>query len=901
MKNRINKLFIGLCAFVLCVVACNNSNDESKKDSSGRNDTTSALSPSSIDTNSSSDNRVNSSQSGSSSNGQNTSSNHNSSSDNGEGGEGNVISVPAGLSDWPEAAKKLMRDHIYGQVLPYIDIDTMVVYYENADYLDIMGGTVSGDDLANYAAKFVGWDMLDASSQLGKPNGSYYFGEKKVQTSAGLRVASVEFTAISGDDFGKNGTFHLMAKDNYVYSFPSQFVNSLISSYQSNISFPNVNADYYAVIEDENAICCYYSSALEDGGFTQILRSVNWAIESNKDNDGYYVAHSPDEKVKIRYVYSNGVLEIIFNKDAGWPTTAINALFAKYGYEGFDIPKLEDTNANYVLEEGAYNASMPGYENATLTISPLSQTKFQSYSNILISNGWTIEGSYPSYNAYKETNNGTANIYVSYTPSGYFNGEYSPSYAEIMFNLKKLNEGNTGWPAIAIANYLNVQYDTVPAHNGASGGYETSLASSYLNVIINCGTGNEASTAENYVASLVAANWTKNGTVSGFDRYLSPHNEIAVTVGYNVSVYPGQVFIQVQKYSATVASWPTDRVNSNLRNIGVSENLLPALENEHITEFKIYSDYQTSYSFNITCQTDSGLSIYDKEDIIEAYVELLEQSNFEYSYYSPSGLDNSTKEINVDVGLDSRSRITIYVATYRGEWPSEDLSEFYDDNLIGPSDQIPQLFGPKSFALGQVTEGIFTLTGTLFTTDAASEIMNDYRSSLVRDNNFVFDYDASYADTRNADGLNYLHYSSPNDKLALCIYKNNKDIVIEFRVISSSVDPVEPTTSKEWPLASIKSLFPATLGVPTLSIENAEYYFDADNSFSGFAFVMIVIEGKSKQQVVDIAAVALEAVGYEYDSESFCYIKSGYVAVGFFSPVDGAENCYLAFFDPELM
>ena len=742
---------------------------------------------------------------------------------NGEQGLDNEVAnvVQGQQTDWPDDAKAIMRNHLHGIVLPYIDIMSTVAWYSNMQYVGITGGDVAGTDLADYAALFTandGWLGGDYSAEVNQPTGTCFAFTKFVNTNEGKRGIAVEFTAYVGGEPAREGTFQLYANDPYSYTFPSSFANAIIeNAFRSNVTLPPITADYFTYESTEYEIFCYLESNADDGGYKAILLNAGWTVEGQKDDEGFYVAHSSDEKVVVRFKYSQGVLIIRLGRGSGWPTADIQAKFTWYGYEGYEIPRLDSTSSTYRVAENANNMMLLGQESAYIDILNITQTVFERYPGILRSNGWEVDGQFPSYSASKLTSNGTANIN--------FNFNYSSNSAQIGFNLRKDGEAIVNWPARQVANYLTAAVtETVPAYPTAVSNYAfmRNANPDYLNLVMYVTNGQEQATVEAYRALLTG--WTQNGNINGYPRYVSPNGQIAVTVGSDSSHYQGQVFIRIEQYSggAPVSNaWDASKVNTKLRALGVSENILPAINTDQLTEIKIFSDYVTDYSFNITCIVADTLSTNDKENIIFNYRDFLVAEDFEYG--EKNYLYGPTEEIMVEVFLDSRERITIKVMTYAAEWPSDIMYDIYSGHDVLTEDRLPVFFGPKAFSK---VEGSNTLKCEFFTEAAAADMESDYINILLDIYNYSYNYDKTMADDRNENGnatIPYYHYDSQNGVIELVVYRLEKNVFFEIHYPADEVTYTLYFRDASWWNADAASTWVSIDGADAVKMTHVEW------------------------------------------------------------------------------
>ena len=241
-----------------------------------------------------------------------------------------------------------------------------------------------------------------------------------------------------------------------------------------------------------------------------------------------------------------------------FPDKGLKTSFESFGYEGFEIPALDASNAIYSLTEDPENWYNMCDESCFIQIRQVPPTTFENYPNILTTAGWTVEGSQAS----KVTNNGTATFSFSID---------SRNIVKLIIKLRKTGEILRSWPTKSLRNRLahyNVD-ETVPPYTGTNYGFDWNINTGFsfyrseTMVVIDVADGREAKSAEEYNQTLVAAKWTKNGTVENFDRYISPKGQISITSRAYTSMYPGKMIIHIEpQENSTNPSGNSSKPNS---------------------------------------------------------------------------------------------------------------------------------------------------------------------------------------------------------------------------------------------------------------------------------------------------------------------------------------------------
>lgn len=224
-----------------------------------------------------------------------------------------------------------------------------------------------------------------------------------------------------------------------------------------------------------------------------------------------------------------------------FPNKGLRASFDSFGYEGFEVPALDAGSAIYSLTEDPDNWYNMCDESCFIQIRQVSPSTFENYPSVLTAAGWTVEGSQAS----KVTTNGTAAFSFSID---------SRNIVKLVIKLRKTGEILRSWPTKSLRNRLahyNID-ETVPPYTGTNYGFDWNINTGFsfyrseTMVVIDVADGREAKSAEEYNQTLVAAKWTKNGTVENFDRYISPKGQISITSRAYTSMYPGKMIIHIE-------------------------------------------------------------------------------------------------------------------------------------------------------------------------------------------------------------------------------------------------------------------------------------------------------------------------------------------------------------------
>ena len=472
-------------------------------------------------------------------------------------------------TEWSELVAESMRDHLYGEVLPFAYLtDEDYGYNVEDDYWYIDGKKGNSFTPKMYAKNYKaedGWDGRDVSDS---ENGSEYAFTKKVTTDDGDRYIQVYFYAYNVSSSGSNVTtlgkyFFIAAYDPYVYEFPSDKAKeyaSDVSGLENPILPPDYEADSYAVSDDYEVIYSKVESETDDYGYNAKLTALSWNILEERDEYGYYVAVAPDESYQVSYLYDEdyGAFYVYFEKYIkryeGWPSASF--VEEKFGFS-FAIPAPETEEAYeseyYFIEAyeylfwGLFPVSVP--DGLYIEIKA---NLVDSYSAQLENAGWTLgEDNYGSLYAYDPDYK--LNISFSYLE------DEGLTYLEI--NRFEDIHGKIGYPsAEEIEEVLGVQGFSVPELDvGEAEVFVTcsiELDDDEAEYFSICVSG--VNMAKEYGDQLEALGWTITETVdnNGDPYYCASNSETSILIdfcdylGYEEDYEPATyIFVYIPVYS----------------------------------------------------------------------------------------------------------------------------------------------------------------------------------------------------------------------------------------------------------------------------------------------------------------------------------------------------------------
>ena len=658
-------------------------------------------------------------------------------------------------TDWTDNEKNLMRTNLHGLVLPFVTIPANIQYDQNRSEITVestsnmeAGFLISYADLYNNGD----WEGGDVSNEVGYSNGLVFAYRKAVTVQNNTYYVRVLFyggaynSQTQKFDYDPAGKFYLQASDPYMYAYPSADVSDYLSAtFNSSIQPPAFNADYYDFI-DIGVLGGYTTVNLEASYTTALRNTNNFTIDDSRDADNNCVARAKDGKYILRFKYDadQKLFLVSVGEWKGWNPAVINAFFAKYNKNPFNIPGINNDNLGFSFEE--YPNQAAGYEYANIKVTRVTKQIVQEYVNALVQAGYEVmdkvvdDSSYQwNTNAYLLTDDGVYSLSLSFTSNA------TPKELNISFGLHADNTRVKSWPAAQIAGVAQATQDSVPAFTGANRGFKFEDIQGMGHVVIYVSDGSEDSAKTTYVSVLKNAKYTDNGTQNGQPRYRSEHGEINVAVSCKPSQYPGQIELLIQKINAV--NWPTQDVASALADYDISIDTLPALTTP-ASAISIQDD-GSGYDVRITCNVGANAMSEAYED----YGDVLDGAHFVYDntnhlWVSPNG------EFTVELSDNSGNEFLIIVNAKYGEWPNTYLDAVYES--IGANND--KLREP--YYSGSVPRDIPRARQFSFTVAFAQDLSPIYRVVCT----YLSEDDASVALTQYLADLNYFYTSLGNDE-----------------------------------------------------------------------------------------------------------------------------------------
>ena len=318
-------------------------------------------------------------------------------------------------ADWSGDQKALMREHLYGQVLPYFSKggEKTVEWLDSSESICVSSAqTVSAEILQDYFSVYAddGWEVLTISEA------NVYGCEKEVTFEGDKRFIRVEMWLVNPEDgttvVATDGDLTLVAFDPYYYEYPYLDVDTLINDTygETSVSTPAPNAQRFEFIEPEYGIefgfyCYEVTTDVYDTWLADLSTdSFHVFDESVTDIDNYRIANSPDEVFGLAFYHyeSDDVLEIWFTgtyaetwSDATTLLTGISNRYATVGATTFAIPEV-DTYLYTVYETRYMNEFYVEAEWYTMIYAEIvawnvDDDDWSAYMTALNTAGWDFE------------------------------------------------------------------------------------------------------------------------------------------------------------------------------------------------------------------------------------------------------------------------------------------------------------------------------------------------------------------------------------------------------------------------------------------------------------------------------------------------------------------------------
>jgi len=787
----------------------------------------------------------------------------------------NVIVTKAPKSAWTEAEAKIMSDHLYGEVLPYTGFEeSQVLYNEQYNAVAIIGGTATDETFESYARalSFNGYVLVNVANLI---------FEKSVQTDAGKRYVQVSLMKNTA------GQLAIVAMDPYYYTFPTDFAKFVAEKYfGSTAVLPAIEADRFEIVENDSAIgiIAYMTATTADAGYSAILTSAGWTVQSEQIDDNY-IAVAPDSAYIIAYTYNAeyGALLISYSPVNFWNDAPIKAFFAKYNGSYVELPALNIANAQYYFEESENNEFF--YERgeldmvvAFLKIYGGTAQDAKNYMAVLQEAGFKVLNSNNSYSATKAVEGkGLFRLDYSFDPD--------TSVITLIFYIYLEPFPTTEFPQDEISELLGGYIiDKVPGYTGETTGFQLNDDSYGTYIVVQIEQGTEEAAIASYTQTLLENGYrleNEGGTI-----YVSEHHEIYV------QMYKDSGSFKIVFWRAPYLSWPGEQVAAYLGE--ETTDVLTAFTDTDADSFafEIYDDglwITISYDYE---EDEEGNEIeYDMEEISNNYVETLTDNGFFKFMEDEEGNEyyvSKNLQIVVMVQYDDIwDEIYIFINTAsaltKGQWPAYHLTYFL--NAHNYTDELPAYEG--EFVSADATIGLSTLKidVVLETTDA-----DEIKAAAD-----------SYIETLETAGFTYFEqlgegqckrYLSPNNQYEVSVMYQTDGFTVQIDEIANARQ--ETTT---FPTEELFTAHPELEGVLPVVVDG-EATFDTQIQ-SDYVEIYVIYEDVSliapaqaayEKALVDAGFTKDGSGDYGYDYVYFAPDNSFYVAVTDYSEYEGDKG-----------
>ena len=707
---------------------------------------------------------------------------------------------------WTDEEASVMSSHLNGVVLPYTGYEeSKISYSEEDDKVYILGGAKEAGFISNYVSKLKSLGFEEYFIISGESCGM----EKAVTTDHGVKHVYVYV------GFEEN-QLYIEAYDPYFYEFPTAFVQYIASKYfSSDTVVPSITADYYETSEDNLCVICYLTASKDDAGYSAILTAANWDVQSEKSDDGYYIAIAPDRTFEIAYLYTSGKLRIYIEPVFFWNADSIRNFILKYDNYAFDVPALNISGAQYQFVESPNNALYYAsgiYEaiHAWMYIYGGQESDLATYAATLNNAGWDV---------YNE--NDFYYCYLTIADKGIARVEFEYSKGTIVITIYSHLDPLplTSWPAEEV-NKLLGQYlnDVVPAFSGANRGFTILNDVLGTGVMVNVDRGTEYTAVASYIQTLTVNGYTKlDEEEYGLNYYLSPNREIIINV---YSAQKGSITIDFRQ--APLSAFPSNVIDQmfNATNdtvpveIGASSyNFMIADNDGNLTIVCHYSSKEEAIAA-VNAYTNKLLDAeYTEHGTIASY-KTYASKNKEF-YITPYNPGDNNLYLLISGPLSP-------LPTF---WPASDIAELFAAK--GYTDALPEYNG--AYQSAEAYTNYDGSIGVIIYTSNAGGARTAYAAQLVGAG-FIYIMEDNYGDPI---------YNSPNGQYEIALSVNRFGLILTIKKIQGSGE-----TTSVFPMDEIIKDFPTAKGVlPTIVNEDATFKYA--NPFSGEATITVTFSSET--------------------------------------------------------
>ena len=714
---------------------------------------------------------------------------------------------PAPQADWKDEEITLMEQHLLGKKLPFIDLgEGYTVEYAN-DAITIEGSegfTIDQDGLLAYARKFLnaGWSC----TATGETGAKYYqFNMTVERQDDAPAVITGYFGAVSGQTPVASGAFLLevTVQTPYYKDWPADKVADLVKDWSSSTTnvVPSFEASYYGVqpMSSSSYGMVIGFGVEEDPTTAYEAKLTDWTLD--KTSYSYPYALSPDESFGIFYTYVASAKQFAVmviearKKSAEWPTENVNSLVAPYAH-GDTAPTFSGEPAQNVSEYSI---------NSNVVILKVAEGKETEVINAFVSQATGYDQS-----VYDYWHDGTITL-------------VSPN-KNIMIWIwqQKAGQVNIQFEPFKIADTLAAAgvTDALPA-----GVEKTSVEDGYDNEY-SCyelkQASSEAVTAKiaEFQAAALAAGYLPH-TIGTSTFFFSPNQQLMI----KFAAY--QSFVDVYIYYGATPAYYAYPVSED-------EEHTPVFPSSAIASF-LGADHAAvpalaGAAAYLIPGAGSSYPVYarfaSEEAATSALATYVESLATDYNLVSEGVYASKDSTTGITV-----SRIGCYVALFVEDiavFPLAGINAFLDESFT--EEQVPVIAkaaGIKFAGSGDVDTGVYTVSITYSSADAAGAAKTSYEEALVA---------KSFAETEAGSGI------YRNASLALQVEVSVAEAVLTIKFSSITKDAWDVAdvnlaldlefTSSDLPNLTIKSNVSSGFS----KFEQTDvYYYYIESSYEGIS------------------------------------------------------------------
>ena len=311
-------------------------------------------------------------------------------------------------SNWTKEEQNIMKEHLHGLVIPYIEFSNYKVSYDE-EYQSVLieCGRASQTKLLKAAEAFynASWDGEYEDTD------SIFTFLTSLTLEEGTRYIEADIYAynkMTGTvNYNGEGTMFIEIYDPYYYSWPIDLCAEIVSflTDDNQTIIPSLEADYYEYsnffYDEYNVVSlyAYTSDTSKVSAYALSLEDLGWEVESDEDE---YMAISPFEDIVMYIAYAEDAVEIdigyhLKTYDA-WQGDKIKEYLPSFVQD--DIPSFEEENNGFIY---SFSEIMNDIYPYIIIYTEDTSTSLISYQETLLDSGYTLEG----------TNNYGDNIYIS--------------------------------------------------------------------------------------------------------------------------------------------------------------------------------------------------------------------------------------------------------------------------------------------------------------------------------------------------------------------------------------------------------------------------------------------------------------------------------------------------------